>query len=112
MKIALPVAQGRLCLHFGHCEKFAVFEVDENSKSVTGNYDLDAPPHQPGLLPRWLSENGINCVIAGGMGSRAQGFFEEYKVKVIVGAPPEEPARIVEDYLGGKLVTSGNTCDH
>lgn len=112
MKIAMPVAQGRLCLHFGHCEKFAIFDVDEQSKTVTGKYDLEAPPHQPGLLPRWLSEKGVNCVIAGGMGSRAQGFFNEFNVRVVVGAPAEEPVKIIEDFLGGKLLTGGNVCDH
>ena len=29
MKIAIPLAAGRLCMHFGHCEQFALVEVDE-----------------------------------------------------------------------------------
>lgn len=29
MKIAIPVAEGKLCMHFGHCEVFALFDVNE-----------------------------------------------------------------------------------
>ncbi len=71
MKIALPVTNEKLCTHFGHCEKFAIFDIDEKNKNVSSATYIDAPPHEPGLLPRWLSEKGVNCVIAGGMGSRA-----------------------------------------
>ena len=28
MKIAIPLAAGRLCMHFGHCEQFALVDVD------------------------------------------------------------------------------------
>jgi predicted Fe-Mo cluster-binding NifX family protein len=112
MKIALPVANGKLCMHFGHCEKFAVFDVNENSTSVTASVYLDAPPHQPGLLPRWLAGHGVKCVIAGGMGSRAVDIFRENGVRVITGAQPGDPGKIVEDYLQGRLETGDNVCDH
>jgi len=91
MKVALPVAQGRLCMHFGHCEAFAVFNVDKASKSVASTEYFDAPAHEPGLLPRWLAEKGVNCVIAGGMGSRAQQLFAENGITVITGAPAGAP---------------------
>jgi len=99
-------------MHFGHCEKFAVFEVNESSKQVLAREYLDAPPHQPGLLPRWLAEKGVGCVIAGGMGSRAVGIFRENRVRVITGAQAGDPETIVEDFLNGRLATGANVCDH
>lgn len=32
VKIALPVAGGRVCAHFGHCETFALLEVDRGNR--------------------------------------------------------------------------------
>ena len=58
MKVAIPLADGKLAMHFGHCEKFAILEVDENQKKITNQQVIPAPEHQPGLLPRWLHEQG------------------------------------------------------
>ncbi len=112
MKIALPVTNEKLCTHFGHCEKFAIFDIDEKNKNVSSATYIDAPPHEPGLLPRWLSEKGVNCVIAGGMGSRAQGLFNENNITVIIGAGPDDPHIIISKYLKGNLVTGANVFDH
>ena len=112
MKIAIPLAQGRLARHFGHCQEFALCEVDREESSVLGMEKLRAPPHQPGLLPGWLREHGADVVIAGGMGRRAQSLFARSGVEVVVGAPVEEPETIVERYLSGLLETGENICDH
>lgn len=110
--IAIPVAGGRLCMHFGHCEQFAVLDVDTAGKEILNFRQLAAPPHQPGLLPRWLHEQGVNLVIACGMGQRAQRVFAENDIQVIVGAPAESPESIVRSYLDGKLQPGENICDH
>jgi ATP-binding protein involved in chromosome partitioning len=112
MKIALPVADGRLCMHFGHCEQFALLDVDEKAKKVTGKRMLTPPPHEPGVLPRWLHKEGANVIIAGGMGQRAQSLFAENGIKVVVGAPAEAPEELVSQYLAGTLVSGANVCDH
>ena len=112
MKIAIPVTDGKLCMHFGHCEEFALFKVDATNKSVLGKEVISAPPHQPGLLPGWLADRGADVVIAGGMGSRAQDLFSEKKIKVVVGACGENPEDIVKDYLNNSLQTGNNACDH
>ena len=56
MRIAVPTAQGTLCPHFGHCEQFALVDVD-NGKIVKTEYQTP-PPHEPGVLPAWLHELG------------------------------------------------------
>ncbi len=112
MKIAMPTAEGNLCLHFGHCQKFAVVEVDTGARKVLGTAWLDPPSHEPGALPKLLSSQGVHLVIAGGMGMRAQEFFKEFGVDVVVGATPGPPEEIAMDYLEGKLQTGNNICDH
>ena len=112
MKIAIPLVQGKLAAHFGHCQEFALVEVDEQERSVIGSEVLEAPLHEPGLLPRWLHEHGADIIVAGGMGRRAQGLFAQSGVQVIVGAPTAEPQVIVRDYLEGTLQCTDNICDH
>ena len=111
MKFAVPTNQGKLCAHFGHCEAFALIDTDGDGKVVNETY-ITPPPHEPGLLPPWLSQQGVNCIIAGGMGSRAKELFAAQGVNVVTGAQGEEPRAIVEDYLKGVLQTGANTCDH
>jgi len=112
MRIAVPCYEGVLCLHFGHCEQFALVEVDDSTRTVTGVEMADPPPHQPGVLPRWLAELGVTAIIAGGMGSRAQNLFRDAGVEVVVGAPSLEPRQLVESYLAGRLSVGDNVCDH
>jgi len=82
MRIAIPLAQGKLSLHFGHCDTFAIFDIDDNLKKVINRKDETPPAHEPGVLPRWLHENNVNVIIAGGMGQRAQQLFTQNDIKV------------------------------
>ncbi len=112
MKIAMPLVDGKLCAHFGHCEQFALLAVDEKAKTITDKQMLTPPAHEPGVLPRWLHEQGANIIIAGGMGQRAQSLFAENDIKVVVGASGETPEQIVTAYLTGTLKAGVNICDH
>lgn len=112
MRIAIPVANGKLAAHFGHCEKFALIDVDQEQKTIIGKEVVDAPPHQPGLLPVWLADRQAEVIIAGGMGQRAQSLFSQNGITVVVGAASEIPEKVVSDYLNGALNTGENICDH
>jgi ATP-binding protein involved in chromosome partitioning len=73
---------------------------------------VTAPPHEPGLLPGWLAKQGVNLIIAGGMGSRAQGLFQQNRIGVVTGAMESDPEKAVLSYLNGTLTTGSNVCDH
>jgi predicted Fe-Mo cluster-binding NifX family protein len=112
MRIAIPLADGKLSMHFGHCERFALVDVNPTEKKILKREDIEAPPHEPGLLPPWLAERGANMIIAGGMGQRALGLFAQQGIQVVVGAPGDTPERLVGDYLAGTLQMGENVCDH
>jgi predicted Fe-Mo cluster-binding NifX family protein len=112
MKIAIPLAGGQLSAHFGHCEKFALIEADPAEKKILGREDVDSPPHEPGLLPKWLGEKGADVIIAGGMGQRALQLFAAQNITVVVGAPSGTPEDIAAAFLQGTLPSVGNICDH
>jgi len=110
MKFAIPLAQGVLCAHFGHSEKFAIVEMEDGK--IRRKELLTPPPHEPGALPRWLQELGVKVVIAGGIGRRAQDIFSQSGIEVVVGAPIKTVEALIQNYLQGALVTGANLCDH
>jgi len=112
MRIAIRLADGKLSMHFGHCERFALVDVNPTEKKILKREDIEAPPHEPGLLPPWLAERGANMIIAGGMGQRALGLFAQQGIQVVVGAPGDTPERLVGNYLAGTLQMGENVCDH
>ncbi|QZY55731.1 NifB/NifX family molybdenum-iron cluster-binding protein [Crassaminicella profunda] len=109
MKIAIAKDGNIVSQHFGHCEGFEVFEV--NNGAIEGRSFLPNPGHRPGFLPKFIAENGIKVIIAGGMGATAQELFKENGVDVVVGAQGNLD-NVINDYVGGKLETVGNGCSH
>jgi ATP-binding protein involved in chromosome partitioning len=112
MRIAIPITNGQLAQHFGHCDHFAFIDVDTTNKEILGSSQEAAPEHAPGLLPRWLRDRGVTLVIAGGMGARARTLFAQAGIEVLTGAESREPEVIARDHLNAALVTGANSCNH
>jgi len=104
MKYAVPMSGGLVATHFGHCEQFALINVDEAKKQILNKEFVPSPGHE--------AEQGVSVVIAGGMGSRAQNLFQQNRIGVIIGAMGKDPEKTVLDYLNGMLATGDNICDH
>jgi predicted Fe-Mo cluster-binding NifX family protein len=81
MKIAVASEGKMVTEHFGHCESFNIFEV-ENKKIVKAE-SIPNPGHRPGFLPVFLHEKGVNVIISGGMGGGAVDIFNEKGIEVI-----------------------------
>jgi predicted Fe-Mo cluster-binding NifX family protein len=107
---AIPTENGVLCAHFGHCQQFAVIEVENNQIISTSN--VIPPEHVPGLYPAWVAELGATDVIAGGMGQQAITLFNQQHINVFVGAPIDEPTILVKRFLEDKLELNANYCNH
>jgi ATP-binding protein involved in chromosome partitioning len=109
-RVAIPLTEGILTNHFGRCEQFALLDI---SNGRVGRKELiTPPPHDPGALPRWIGEQQVNLVIAGGMGQKALELFEERNIRVITGAPNLSPEELIEHYIAGKLETGENVFSH
>jgi predicted Fe-Mo cluster-binding NifX family protein len=112
MRIAMPLTKGKLSQHFGHCEQFAIIDIDSDNKTIKSQELVLPPAHEPGVLPRWLAGLHVELIIAGGMGQRAQQLFAENHIDVLVGASDNEPKELVSQYLSGRLQGGQNLCDH
>jgi predicted Fe-Mo cluster-binding NifX family protein len=111
-KIAVPADNGLVSAHFGHCPSFEVFEVDEVAGAVLSRSSQPAPAHEPGKIPRWLEELGVDVVLSGGMGRKALELFHEVGIEAVVGVGPMSVDEAVQGYLKGLLRLQGNACDH
>ena len=83
MRVAISTDGEFISAHFGRCPSFTIVDI-ENDK-VTKREIVDNPGHQPGFIPQFLHERGVNCIVAGGMGARATGFFNELGIQAVVG---------------------------
>ncbi len=119
MKIAIATEGNAVSAHFGRCQAYTLLDIEEG-KVVTREI-IANPGHQPGFLPKFLAEMGVDCIIAGGMGPRAQGLFATHNIETIIGVqgPVDE---VIEKYLRqdleggedqcGHQHGAGHTCDH
>jgi len=112
MRYAVPITDGIVSTHFGHCQYFALIDADEAKGIILNKEVVPSPGHEPGVLPTWLAEEGVSVVIARGMGSRAQNIFEQNRIQVIVGVIGDDPDKAVLDHMIGTLATGDNICDH
>lgn len=108
MKIAIATDKGKVSSHFGHCEGFIVYEVDKDK--VTNRESVPNPGHKPGFLPVFLKEKGINVIISGGMGVKAQQLFSDNDIQVIVGATGDCD-QVIKEYINGNLESTGEVCE-
>ena len=112
MRIAIPHENGRLHGHFGGAREFALIEANPETRAVLRTKIQTAPEHKPGAFPRWLREQGVTVVIAGGIGHRALANFAHHGITVRAGqsgAPIEE---MVAAYLQGRLTDTPDGCEH
>jgi len=110
-RIAVPIDESGITdSHFGHCKYFALIDVDDHK--ISSEEILQAPPHEPGLLPKWLAVKGVTDVLAGGIGNRAIQNFNQHNINVFAGAPALPFKELVNGFLNDSITFSSNCCDH
>jgi predicted Fe-Mo cluster-binding NifX family protein len=108
--LVIPVSDGKLSSHFGHCEQFAFIETEKGK--IKDKEMRTPPPHEPGVLPRWLHVQGADVIIAGGIGESAQQLLKEKGIEVVTGAPTDSPESLANQYLTNSLIPGNNVCEH
>ena len=109
MKIAIANQDGDVAAHFGRCPSYTIIDVEDGR--VTQRLEVDNPGHQPGFLPRFLAEKGVNCIIAGGMGPRAQNLFADQGIQTVTGIQGSIDD-VIEQHMAGRLQAGEDMCGH
>ena len=109
MKLAIAKEGSAVSEHFGHCEGYAIYMIENNA--AVRQDDLANPGHAPGVLPVFLAERDVGVVIAGGMGPKAQDLFCQHGIQVVsgVGGNVDE---VAQAYATGTLVGGVSACNH
>lgn len=108
-KIAVACEGEQVTGHFGHCQNFWIYSVEDGR--IVDEQNVPNPGHRPHYLPNFLADQGVTVTLTGGMGGGAMAIFQERGVEAVTGA--SGPARrAVEQYLAGELVSRGVTCSH
>jgi predicted Fe-Mo cluster-binding NifX family protein len=110
MKIALPSQEKKIDDHFGHCEYFTVFTIDENKKIVAE--ETVASPHGCGCksnIVETLSQMGVSLMLAGNIGGGAINVLNNRGIQVVRGCSGNVQDT-AEQWLHGTLQDSGIVC--
>ena len=83
MRIAVSTDGEFVSAHFGRCPLFTIVDIEDSK--VIAKEVISNPGHEPGYIPEFLHQKGVECIIAGGMGMRATGFFDHFGIKTVVG---------------------------
>ena len=109
MKIAVTYDNGEVFQHFGRTENFKVYEIEDNKVISSEVISSNGVGH--GALAGVLADRNVKALICGGIGGGAINALTEAGIEVCSGASGDTD-KAVEDYLNGKLIDAGQTCDH
>ena len=109
MRYAIALEDGQVSGHFGRCEGYEIVDIEDDQVVARGA--LSNPGHQPGLLPRYLKEHGVQVVVCGGAGPRAVSLLAELGVGIYMGVTGTAD-EVIEAICRGELIGGDNTCEH
>ena len=109
MKVAIAVDGTQVAAHFGRCEGYILVDVSDGQIGPCER--IDNPGHEPGKLPRMLHELDVECIVAGGMGPRAVGLFQQLGIEPIAGVSGSADAAMAL-LAKGELEGGDSTCHH
>ena len=99
-------------VHFGHCEAYTVFSVDENKKIIST--EMLPSPQGCGCksnIASVLQEKGVSIMLAGNMGNGALNVLNSHGIEVYRGCSGDV-LLLTEGFLHGFLTDSGEGCHH
>lgn len=109
MKIAVPTREGKIDDHFGHCESYTIFSIEE--KNIVSKESLPSPQGCgcKSNIATVLKEMGVSVMLAGNMGNGALNVLSSNGIKVYRGCSGEIGS-VVEQFLNGQITDSGEAC--
>ena len=109
-KLAIPIENGKLLEHFGHAREFAFYEIEDDK--IVNSYSKEPPPHEEGVIPRWLASEQATDILVGGIGPKAIQILYNYGINVYVAVAIDEVNNLVSDFINGNLKFGQNYCHH
>lgn len=83
MKIAVTYENGQVFQHFGHCENFKIYNVEDGK--VTDSQVVSAVGSGHGALAGFLKQRDVDTLICGGIGGGAQNALAQAGIRLFGG---------------------------
>ena len=110
MKIAVTYENGQVFQHFGHCENFKIYDV--NDGMITDSQVVSAAGSGHGSLAGFLKDRGVDTLICGGIGGGARAALGESGIEFYPGVTGDADQNVTA-LLAGKLYFNPDTmCSH
>lgn len=100
MKIAVTYENGQIFQHFGHTERFKLYEVENGA--VVSELFLEPNGSGHGALAGFLKVYGVDLLICGGIGGGAQAALAQAGIQLRGGVTGDADAA-VQALLAGEL---------
>ncbi len=109
MKVAISTDHDFVSAHFGRCQSYTIVEIKDGE--VVSKEEIPNPGHRPGFLPQFLAEREVECIIAGGMGPRAQALFAGKNIQTVIGVQGQVE-EVIEKFARNELEAGDDLCGH
>lgn len=110
MRIAVTYENGEVFQHFGHCEQFKLYDVENGSIAAEQIVDSNGSGH--GALAGFLQAAKVDALICGGIGMGAQMALVDAGIKLYAGVHGDAYTA-VKALANGTLSFDPNArCDH
>ena len=108
-QVAISTDGDSVAAHFGRCQAYTIVEIANGA--IRKRELISNPGHEPGFLPGYLAQRGVTCIVAGGMGPRAQMLFDQQGIETIVGISGSVEEAL-QALLRGELKSGESLCEH
>lgn len=100
MNIAVTYENGEVFQHFGHCEQFKIYEVENDKVTQEGVVSAIGSGH--GALAGFLKDYNVDVLICGGIGGGARTALAQMGIQLfpgVVGSADEAVAALLNNSL-------------
>jgi len=110
VRIAVAYEDGKVFQHFGHTQRFKVYDIGDGKVQMTSVVNTNGSGH--GALADILKKGGINTLICGGIGDGAKRALAETGIE-LYGGVSGDADQAVTDFLTGNLKYNPDVvCSH
>lgn len=96
--------------HFGHCENFTIYTVDK--KGLVSKETIQGPGSGHSSTIAFLKEQGISCLICGGIGKNAIDELTACNIRVVPGMTGDIDVAAAAFLDGAAAVSTAANCEH
>ena len=109
MKIAITTEEGQIFQHFGQCQLYTIYTIEDGK--ILNKVMLDSSQSGHSAMTGLLNSTDVNVVICGGIGGGAKKMLESAGITLISGIEGSIETAI-NAYLSGQLTDAGSSCNH